>query len=65
MGEKDRCLKCKFFDLVSDTSGFCERYPPFVVWNGVDTNTEWPFVHINNSCGEFKENHYDKKESES
>ena len=50
------CKNCKHYtcDNLSETKGFCVKYPPRVITYGSVVKTVFPEVSIDNWCSEYK-----------
>ena len=51
--KKQTCENCIYWEIVSETTGACRRYPPkIVILKDGTESTEWPKTAKGSWCGE-------------
>ena len=54
----EKCSNCLFWDRRGSpppTHHRCLRYPPVQLWNGEETETQWPWTAPSDYCGEYQQ----------
>jgi hypothetical protein len=68
MSRQRSCEKCEFYENVGPDFGFCRRFPPKPIEEGVqvDSPSGWsfPLVHSSDWCGEYRVDHAKKAAAE-
>lgn len=50
--ENSTCESCKYYDEMTDKTGYCHANPPYIVVK--DRKGEWPVVEPKDWCGQYK-----------
>ena len=58
MTDTDKCIDCHYYRRFIESKGWCRRNPPTHDGGtmGLGVTAQWPTVHSNMYCGEFKSN---------